>query len=301
MTMKKLIIILGLWTLAPSSVWAGGTEGATPFNFLFMDANARPVALGGAYAAAVQDANALLYNPAGLGSLTNNHVTFQHTKYFQGATQEYGAIALRQGVGFMVNTLTFGNIQRTTLSNPKGIGLGSFGIRDLAISLGYGKSFKTGLFSFGIAGKYLREKIDTCTAQSQAVDIGALLDLTRIDVPLSLGVAVQNLGTRIKFQSVQEELPVNLRAGVAFWFLGSGLLVLDVNLPKKGDATLHVGGEYVALGILALRAGYNGRNETDRGFTAGGGFQLNQFSIDYAFVPFGDLGNSHRFSLSYRW
>ena len=167
--------------------------------------------------------------------------------------------------------------------------------------LGYGKSYKSGLLSLGIAGKYLREKIDATIAQSGAVDVGILLDLSRIDQPFSLGIAVQNLGLRAKFQSTYEELPINFKAGIAYRFLDSGLFVLDVNLPQQGASTVCGGWEYVAFKMLALRTGYNGRNETDSGITAGGGIRFNTLSVDYAFVPFGDLGNSHRISLSYRW
>lgn len=301
MMMSKHILFLSAFILVPPSLYAGGTEGATPFNFLFLDAGARPAAMGGAYAAAAQDANALLYNPAGLAGLKENHFTFQHTAHFQDATQEYGALALKNGFGFMVNTLSFGKIQRTTISKPRGTGLGTFGIRDWVVSLGYGKSYKSGLLSLGIAGKYLRETIDTTKAQSGAIDAGILLDLSRIDQPFSLGIAVQNLGLRTKFQSTYEELPINFKAGIAYKFLDSGLFVLDVNFPQQGASTVSGGWEYVAFKTLALRAGYNGRNETDSGITAGGGIRFNALSVDYAFVPFGDLGNAHKFSVTARF
>ena len=155
--MSKFIVFLSALIFAPPSLHAGGTEGATPFNFLFLDAGARPAAMGGAYAAAAQDANALLYNPAGLAGLKEHHLTFQHTAHFQDVTQEYGAFALKNGFGLMVNTLSFGKIQRTTIAKPRGTGLGTFGIRDWVVSLGYGKSYKSGLLNLGIAGKYLRE------------------------------------------------------------------------------------------------------------------------------------------------
>ncbi|MEK7384366.1 MAG: PorV/PorQ family protein [Elusimicrobiota bacterium] len=299
--MKKTLAFLAIWILAPPAAWGGGTEGATPFNFLFLDANARPAALGGAYAAVATDANALQYNPAGLGGVSSNHVTFQHTEHFQGVSQEYAALALKQGFGFMFNTVSFGKIQRTTVSDPRGTGLGTFGIRDLAASVGYGRSYKDGLLSLGVAGKYISEEIDNFRAQAGAVDLGAILDLKSHGLPMALGLAVQNVGTKAKFQSSREDLPVNVKTGIGWRFLESGLLIFDANIPREGGATMHIGGEYVALKTLALRVGYNGRNDAGSGVTFGGGLQHNRFSVDYAFVPFGDLGNSHRLSLSYRW
>ncbi len=298
--MRQLIITAFLLIPAPP-LCAGGTEGAAPFNFLFLDANARPAAMGGAYAAAANDANALLYNPAGLAGMKQNHATFQHTGHFQGVTQEYGAVALKQGLGFMFNTVGYGKLQRTTISNPRGTGLGDFGIRDWVVSAGYGKSCKDGLLNFGMAGKYINEEIDTFKAQAVALDLGAILDLKSQGLPLLMGVAVQNIGTKAKFQSSYEDLPVNFKAGLAYRFLNSGLLVLDANLPKNGSATVHAGGEYVVFEKLALRIGYNGRNETGSGITVGGGVRINRFSVDYAFVPFGTLGDSHKIGLSCYW
>jgi hypothetical protein len=36
-------------------------------------------------------------------------------------------------------------------------------------------------------------------------------------------------------------------------------------------------------------------------FSAGFGFRRNLFSLDYAFVPLGDLGTTHRVSLNFRF
>lgn len=282
--------------------FAGGTGGATPLNFLFLDADARPVALGGAYAALAADANAVHYNPAGLSFIKSHQASFMHAEHFQDVTQEYGALALKQGFGLMVNTLGFGDVGRTTLSNPRGTGLDSFGIRDWAVAAGYGRKVKWDWLGLGGNIKYLREDIDNVSAQAGAVDLGVLADLKDpLGVPLSFGLALQNLGTKLKFQSSREELPLNLKAGLAYRFWESGTLALDVNHPREGDPTVHVGAEYVANKTAALRLGYNGRNDAGTGITLGGGVFLRRFALDYAFVPFGDLGNAHRFSLSYRW
>lgn len=289
---------------------AGGTDGATPFNFIFLDAGARPVALGGAYVAAANDANALLYNPAGLGALDETQLVLMYNRYFQGVTQEYGAFAQRIGArerpgqrashgwGAMLNTLSFGKIQRTTLSQPEGAGLGTFGIRDWVVSLGYGGKV-TDRLSLGFAAKGFYETIDNASVLAPAGDVGLLYRFE--ELPISLGLAAQNLGPKVRFNLDREELPLNIRAGLAFRWLGSGLLTLDANQPKNGQVTAHGGVEYVALERLALRLGYSGRNQAGSGLAMGFGIALPGASVDYAFVPFGDLGDSHRLSLLLRW
>ena len=307
--MKSILIealLISLLSLpAAAGGLTGGNSGATPFNFLNLDANARPAALGGAYAALATDANALLYNPAGLGYLKSNEVTLMHNAYFQDASQEYGALVLNRGshgFGLMVNTLGYGQIPRTTISNPSGQGLGAFGSRDWEISLGYGQSFHDHLFGFGVAAKYLREEIDDITAQAVAADVGLSMDFSKVEqIPLSLGLVVQNLGTDAKFQNDTEKAPVNFKAGAAYKFMKSGTFVLDINRPRYGSMTLHQGVEFVLMNTLALRAGYNGRIGAGPGLTAGAGITEKQFSVDYAFVPVGDLGSTHRLSVSWRW
>jgi hypothetical protein len=54
--------------------------------------------------------------------------------------------------------------------------------------------------------------------------------------------------------------------------------------------------------MFAVRAGYKYNSAMSTlgplaGLTLGGGFRYNIFSIDYAFVPYGDLGYTHRISM----
>ena len=52
---------------------------------------------------------------------------------------------------------------------------------------------------------------------------------------------------------------------------------------------------------MAGRAGYNTENINTgglNGFTAGVGIRYRDYSIDYAFVPYGDLGSTDRVSIS---
>lgn len=55
-----------------------------------------------------------------------------------------------------------------------------------------------------------------------------------------------------------------------------------------------------------LRVGYQGSLENNQiggltGFTAGAGLRIGPVRLDYAFVPYGDLGTSHRVSVGYEF
>jgi len=281
---------------------AAASGGGEPLNFLFLDANARPVGMGGAYTALATDANALLYNPAGLGRIRNHEATFMHNQYFQGISQEYAAYASPYGLGANVNLFSFGRVQKTSLSNPDGDGMGVTSLTDLAASAGYGHGIGADM-SLGLGVKYLRSSLAGITAQGFAADLGALYAVPAAR-GLTFGCAVQNIGPKIKFKNEQENLPLNVRFGSAYAFkLGSQRSVVSADVTKeRSENVLFNGGfETIIMGMMAVRAGFNSRNDAGLGITAGVGWIYQKLSLDYAIVPYGDIGIAHRVSVTLRW
>ena len=81
---------------------------------------------------------------------------------------------------------------------------------------------------------------------------------------------------------------------------------------KFSDNDFFVGGglEFVGIEMMRLRLGYNtigsdyktgGDNENLAGLSFGLGLLLNKLAFDYAYVPYADLGNSHRIYIARRW
>ena len=280
------------------------SAGAEPYNFLFLDANARAVALGGAYTALADDANALLYNPGGLGLLNGHEATFMHNQYVDELTKEYGGLAYDLGnwggAGLNVNYLSFNRIAKTRYDLPDGTGLGEFGLSDLAVSMGYGYRVMENL-GVGLSYKYLREVIDNLSASGHAADLGVLF---RPFQALTLGFSAQNLGPPVRFQGPKEELPVNFRWGGAYRFDLGGFrntFSADLTKARSGKAVVNGGLESVMFGMMPVRVGYSSRNDAGPGVTAGVGWLHRGMRVDYAFVPYGDLGFGHRVSAAFRW
>ena len=294
--------ILGVLFLASARPCLAASAGAEPFDFLFLDANARAVGMGGAYTALAGDANALLYNPAGLAKAGRNELTFMHNEYFASIKQEYAAYAGPAGLGAELNYLSFGSVQRTTIDNPGGSGLGETTLTDMALEAGYGREVARSL-ALGAGIKYIREMIAGERVTGYAVDIGALYSPPALE-RLSLGLALQNLGPMARSPNSKENLPLNLRAGAAYALklLGQdNLIAFDVTKERTDSVLFATGFETRLMDRVALRFGFNTRNRLGVGVSGGFGYIFSGGSVDYAFVPMGDAGDAHRISLTLRW
>lgn len=304
-----------------------GTTGAT---FLKIEAGARPVAMGGAFVAVADDANTTYWNPAGLAYLEEREITAMHNEWIEGMRYEFLGYVQpiksekgAQGFGISATGLyTTGLEQRSTeTQEPEG----TFAAYDIAVAGAYAcKISKT--VSIGANVKLIHQKIESETAWSGAVDIGLLYRLSRrrrksSRLPgskrrssrdkLQVGFVVQNIGPGIKFIKESDPLPLNIKAGIAKTFdlksIESKLtLALDVNAPIDNVPNGHFGVEFVYKKMkdiaLAARAGYKTNTLKDlnalSGLSAGAGFVWKRMAIDYVWVPYGDLGNTHRISLT---
>ena len=224
-----------------------------------------------------------------------------HNEWFAGINHEFVGFALPLGnvgtVGASASYLSFGELQgrdrdgnETTVFRPY----------DLALILSYARGFGDSL-AFGTNAKFLREQIADETGTGIAFDFGGLY--TFQEIPLSLGFNAQHVGPRVQFIEEAFGLPFTFRLGVAYRLWSEALmLTMDIIRPSDNDVATGVGAAYTIGNILQLRTGYKykiGGNDLGAmsGLTGGFGLTLRQFQIDYALVPFGVLGLTHRFSL----
>ncbi len=302
--------------------------GTTSAAFLKLGVGARAVAMGGAFVGVADDPYAIYWNPAGLASLEGEkNIGFFHNDYFQGLKQDFllytapaeglaflKARELRSGIwglGFDYFYTPKDMERRSGLNEndplaPISPSEGKFGAYDMAFSVGYGWKPQKGL-SFGAAVKMIRQSIDNKSAASAALDLGVLKDFNWLGEDFTAGLSVQNMGPGIKFISRRYDLPLVFKAGLSRRLPGSGALMsLEADKPIDNYPSFILGAEYPLISKLALRTGYKYRHTGNElgpwsGFSAGAGLTFNRFSFDYCFSPFGDMGNSHRFSLNARF
>jgi hypothetical protein len=328
-----------------SFVFAGVLQaaGTTASNFLKIPVGARASGMGEAYTSLADDASAIYWNPAGLSSLNSKEFFVSHNIWFQDIQHSYAAFALpldintfprpfgKTTVGIAITYLGVDDMERRTSNTAASEG--NFGASDMAVSLALSRniaSISGNPLSFGASLKFIRQTIDTYSANAVAADLGLLYPLTIGGLPFRLGAAAQNIGTPVKFIDESYPLPLTFKAGASCMPLAAYKIPLglsgDIEFPNDNDMSWRLGTEYVALQLISFRLGYTSRNETISdnslnnnpsnistftGFMAGLGLTIplsrghrsakDIMTIDYAFVPYGELGETHRISMGIKW
>lgn len=301
--MRKLsAAAIAILLLACRPLFAAG-PGTSAVAALKMDGSARAMAMGGAFTAVADDASSVFYNPAGLAQAQRAELSLTHTEWLAGVRSEYGALALPAGkkltFGAGANFLFTDQIPKT---DANGINIGSFGSNEGYAVLS--AAVNLGRVALGASGKYVRQAVDDKSASAVAGDFGALVSIG----DLRLGAAVQNAGSQITLATDAFPLPLTESLGASWRIFSPLLLAAEYRKPSDETGALHAGFEYSTEGTgsgdrLFLRGGYvSGRqSDTGPGLSAGLGVELSDWRIDYGFMPWGDLGNAHRLTLSMRF
>ena len=295
--MKALALILA--SLCAATALHADSAGTAGADFLKIPVSARAAGMGGALSALSDDLSALEVNPARLSQLDGVMATGGHLSYFEGIAMEN----LSLGYGWNGAGLAFGF---QSLSSPEIAGLdsqgrdaASFSLHDMALTLGYGQ--RLGALSAGLDARMVTRSLAGLNSTGYMGDIGLGLELGK---GFSLALLAQNLGSASALESVADPLPLSYRGGLGFQgepFSDSILRIeADAVLPSDSSLQLRGGLELEYQQAFFVRAGgqWSEAFDSRQNFSAGAGFRLSQFQLDYSYVPFSALGSAQRLSLS---
>jgi len=306
----KALVLFLILQLSGITFAYGRSTGAA---FLKLGVGARPIGMGSAFVAIADDANAIYWNPAGLAGLKKREISSMHSEWITDIRYDFlGYVHPANKLGTFAGSfsyLSMGGIERRGENREKLSG--GFTAYDLAVALSYSRALSQTM-NMGVNLRFIQQKIENEDAYGIAFDLGGIYKMPIKG--LSLGFTLQNLGPKMKFISDPYSLPLTLTMGLGYRFVPGLTLALDVRhqlIQKR--TTLSLGTEYWPFSLLALRAGYVGRllsSVVDRndeeigdflGLGAGLGMRLFGYQMDYSYVPFGDLGETHRISFSFRF
>ncbi len=297
--------------ILPENAFSNEARGTTCASFLKNPPFARFQALGQG-GIALSGIDSMFYNPAGLNlrgqngsSVSMGYETLLESSYRASLAYLKSSGSKTIGLGFLYFSSTdFGEF------NSLGDYLGKFSTYDMAIIGSYSKRFN--LTDFGMSAKIITSKLYDKSANSVAMDVGLIFrdkpgsGRSGTDVALS----VRNLGIPMKLGSKTSPLPLELAGGIGWHYTRYCDIILEGKLPVDNSPYLLFAVEqFISFeplqnkSGLVLRIGYNFKNHEELefmgAFTGGFGVKISPINIDYAFVPYGDLGNTHRVTFSY--
>ncbi|MBU2574484.1 MAG: PorV/PorQ family protein [Elusimicrobia bacterium] len=276
--------------------------------FLKIDTDARAVSMGSAYTAAAAGVNAISYNPAGLASTKGVELAFSHTNWLMDSKHDFIGIGMpikvdsRQNtvdslwiVGLGLTRLTNGSIESRNADRSVS---GNFSSYDQSVGVALAKTI--GRSHVGMGVKYIESSVAGEKARAMAVDLGITRGLANL--PVSVGLSVQNLGTPMKYINQKDPLPLTFSAGMLFSIVPGLNMAFDLKrLVYDRQTNVSFGTEYSFIPGFALRSGCMMNNNTigskNIGFSVGTGINFWNTQIDYSVTPFGELGDAQRITL----
>ncbi len=312
--MKKISLLTTAFIIFAFELFAlgGGTSNA---DFLKIGVGARPEAMGEAFTGVADDANAAFWNPGGIATIDRWNLTFMHLMWYQETYYEFASLVIPidnfTNIGLSFNYLGVPSFNSTIdIFNNKMDNKDAPSSYDMAITASfahnfgnlYTKDFTIGNISLGANITYIkRELLGKQLPGFLLFDLGFIANITE---SMSAGLAIQDIGS----STGEDNTPLSVKFGASYNFVLSKefsiLICGDINKPvdtKNPDYKVwfsNLGTEIKFFEMLFLRGGYKIGN-SDESFSAGAGFAIpDLFSIDYAFSPHRELGDSHRISLS---
>lgn len=293
---SKIIITLLSVIIFTQVVFAKGT-GTTMFQILQMPVTACDAALANTYIASEVSS---LSNPSLIPFLFRS-ITLSHVVYLENMRYSVGDINIplssRCGINFSFCYFDSGEMDRLETSGNSYKTNGTFNANDKVFNLSYGTRLGSS-FSAGLSLKYVEQNIDDVSYSNFLVGLNGLYFISNT---VFCTAGLQNFGSDVKGYSMPTSLYCGLTATAnetTTWvfqiddYYNEDLCEFKIALEKKVDKFA------MRFGYVIPNKDFNGTNNSFiTNLTLGLGLDLTNFIVDYAWLPKGDLGNVHMFTV----
>lgn len=297
--MFKRVFIISVFFVCNSALLFAGNEdraGEAGGYELLMNGWARSTGMYGMNSSRVEGLEAMRINVGGLAHAPNTEVVFSHSRWLFNSQIGINAAGIAQAIGkekrnfigLNINSISFGDIEITTTSNPEG-GIGTYKPNFLNIGLAFSRAFSESIYG-GLVVRFLNERVPDLSSSGVALDAGIQYVTGKLD-QIRFGVSLRNVGTPMKFggegltfrgdapegtyslsvsgKAQKFELPSLLHIGASYDLYVDNLkndpelkadhrLTIAFNYTSNSFGKDHVGGglEYSYREMFQVRAGY---------------------------------------------
>lgn len=267
--------------------------------FLLVPVGARAIGTGQAVVAEQMGSEAVWWNPAGTARAEKREVALYHSQTIVATGDVISVLVPSSLLGVFalsINVLNFGEQQLTD-------SLGAIG-SILPRSFVYAATYATPLgsrLSAGMTYKVVQLRFDcsgscagvpAANASTSAMDFGAQADLAPL-LPVTLGVAVRNVGLRLQVndQAQSDPIPTRIQVGVRYQIPGVDHYAKGADAHLTGDLfnelrfsspTARIGLEVAFEHRVFLRTGYDFEESEASGPAVGLGLSTGNLVIDLA-------------------
>jgi len=303
----------------------------TGMKFLNVSLDARAASMGDAMTSQVTSSSAMFYNPAGMAYMQQRaDITLGQTQWIAHVQYNMAGLAYNTRIGIfglfgiMVNYGDF--LETIRADNERGyLDLGTITPTASAFGVSYAKAL-TNRFAVGANVKYAAEDFGKSTVRlddsgnqvekqfgvnTVALDFGVLYKTGFKSLNLAMGL--RNFSRELTFSQESFELPLTFRIGLSMDLLDitsmnpemhSLLLSIDTERPRDYYENIRIGGEYVFMNLISVRAGYVFPHDT-QGLNAGLGLASEVgsvgFRFDYAYSQYATFGTVNRIVLGFNF
>ncbi len=208
-----ITLVVACWTTNSTTAGNPDRQGEAGAPELLLNPWARSAGLHAMNTSMVSGVEAMRLNIAGLVRVNRTEINIGHTQYLKGTDIGINAFGLAQKIGensalgISIMTLDFGDIPRTTTTQPEGTG-GTFSPRYFNLGIGYAHMFENKV-TVGVLFRAVSEGLEDVSASAMALDAG-IQYVTGANDNFKFGISLRNVGSRLQFkgEGLAEELTI---------------------------------------------------------------------------------------------
>ncbi|MQY65596.1 MAG: PorV/PorQ family protein [Clostridia bacterium] len=311
MKKQSLLMVLLMCLVFGSSVVFG--KAVTGVAILNQAIGVRQLGMGEVATGLSDDAAAMHYNPAGIATVRNIELNAMYHQNIIDTRNEAlnliyplkGGLLLgnKASIGLGVLAYQGGDIEWIQLNPDETIKSRETlkAESDYQIGLCYAQEIASfsGNTYVGVMVKWIQSKlVEEYTAGAFGIDMGVLHKVGGF----GLGMALQNMGTGMKFIEVADSLPFTIRLGGSYERKLGKIVKMVAGVDgikiKNDDMRYNLGGECWIADILGIRAGYKIKDEDK--VSIGASIRYKWVQLDYGYKMMDVFSNTHQVAITLR-